>query len=473
LGATVRLEPSSEPMREAVLTGAIDSLRRSYDGEHGGWGHAPKFPQASTIELLLSRGERDMALGTLRAMARGGMYDQVGGGFARYSVDRTWTVPHFEKMLYDNALLARAYLHGWQVSGEERLRQVCCETLDWALREMRSPQGGFYAALDADSEGVEGKFYVWTREELRAHGAEDAFELGPFEGDTYVLRARDPEPNRLEETKRELLEARSDRVRPGLDDKQLTGWNALMISALADAGAALGREDYIEAATGCATFVLTERRDPDGGVLRTPSVRAFLDDQAFLLEALITLYEATFEPRWYDEAVGTARAIVEGYEDPERGGFFTTTADHDHPVARRKDLDDSPIPSGNSAAAYGLLRLSLLSGEGSYERHALGVLRLLYPLASRHPQAFGHLLRAIDFYLSPVREVAIVGPDADALLQTVRSQFRPHIVLAGGDGDVPLLEGREPVDGKAAAYVCEHFVCQAPVTTAEELAAAL
>jgi uncharacterized protein len=473
LGATVRLEPSAEPIREAVLTGAIDSLRRSYDREHGGWGDAPKFPQASAIDLLLGRGEGEMSLGTLRAMARGGIYDQIGGGFARYSVDRTWTVPHFEKMLYDNALLARTYLHGWQVSGEERLGQVCCETLDWALREMRGPQGGFYSALDADSEGVEGKFYAWTREELRSHGAEEHFELGPFERDMYVLRARDPEPAGLQEIKRELLEVRSGRVRPGLDDKQLTGWNALMISALADAGAVLGRAEYIKAAVECASFVLTERRDQEGRLLRTPAVRAFLDDHAFLLEALITLYEATFEPRWYEEAITIAGGIVEGFEDPERGGFFTTTADLEHPVARRKDLDDTPIPSGNSAAAYGLLRLALLSGEGIYERHALGVLRLLYPLASRHPQAFGHLLRAIDFYLSPVREVAIVGPNPDPLLQTVRSQFRPHMVLAGGDGAVPLLKGREPVDGKAAAYVCEHFVCQAPVTTAEELAAAL
>jgi uncharacterized protein YyaL (SSP411 family) len=473
LGATVRLEPSADPIREQVLTDAFDALKRSYDPEHGGWGNAPKFPQASAIELLLGRGERDMSLGTLRAMAAGGLYDQIGGGFARYSVDRTWTVPHFEKMLYDNALLARAYLHGWQVSGEERLKQVCCETLDWALREMRSPQGGFYSALDADSEGVEGKFYVWTLAELRELGVEEHFEPAPFEADTYVLRAREPEPADIAEMRARLLEARSQRVRPGLDDKQLTGWNALMISALADAGAVLERDEYLGAATDCASFLLTERRDPDGGLLRTPAIHAFLDDHAFLLEALITLYESTFEPRWYEEAIALARAIVDRFEDPERGGFFTTTTDHEHPVERRKDLDDSPIPSGNSAAAFGLLRLSLLSGEGAYERHALGVLRLLYPLASRHPQAFGHLLQAIDFYLAPVREVAIVGPGREALLRAVRSQFRPHMVLAAGDGAVPLLEGREPVDGRAAAYVCEHFVCQAPVTTPEELEAAL
>ena len=473
LGAAVRLEPSAEPIREAVVIDAVDALHRSYDREYGGWGGAPKFPQASTIDLLLARGEREMSLGTLRAMAAGGIYDQIGGGFARYSVDRTWTVPHFEKMLYDNALLARAYLHGWQVSGEERLRQVCCETLDWALREMRSPRGGFYSALDADSEGVEGKFYVWTRDELRALGADESFELAPFEHDLYVLRARDQEPSNLPEVNERLLEARSRRVRPGLDDKELTGWNALMISALADAGAVLERDDYLEAASDCASFLLTDRRDAEGRLLRTPAVHAFLDDHAFLLEGLIALYEATFEPRWYEHAIAIAKAIVERFEDPERGGFFTTTADQELAVERRKDLDDSPIPSGNSAAAFGLLRLALLSGEGSYERHALSVLRLLYPLADRHPQAFGHLLQAIDFYLAPVREVAIVGPDRDALLRTVRSQFRPHMVLAAGAGAVPLLSGREPVDGKAAAYVCEHFVCQAPVTTPEDLAAAL
>ena len=296
-----------------------------------------------------------------------------------------------------------------------------------------------------------------------------------------VLRAHETEPDGLAQAepdglaqaRERLLEARSHRVRPGLDDKQLTSWNALMISALADAGAVLEREEYLAAAADCASFLLTERRGADGQLLRTPAVHAFLDDHAFLLEALLTLYEATFEPRWYEEAIATAQAIIERFADPERGGFFTTSEDHEDPVARRKDLDDSPIPSGNSAAAFGLLRLALLSGEGGYERHALGVLRLLYPLAGRHPQAFGHLLRAIDFYLGPVREVAIVGPDRDALVRTVRSRFRPHIVLAAGYGKVPLLEGREAVDGKAAAYVCEHFVCQAPVTTPEQLEAAL
>jgi uncharacterized protein YyaL (SSP411 family) len=490
LGATSRLEPSGEPIRDEQLADAVGALRASFDVRHGGWGTAPKFPQASTIDLLLARAEREMSLGTLRAMASGGIYDQVGGGFSRYAVDATWTVPHFEKMLYDNALLARAYLHGWQVSGDERLRDVCTETLDWALREMRGPEGGFCSALDADSEGVEGKFYVWALAELKAVLGElaepaiayfGATERGNFESGLNVLEARgpEPEPSRRAEIRRRLLEARSARIRPGLDDKRLSGWNALMISALAEAGAKLGNAEYLAAASACASFVLGECRDEHGRLLRTwkdgrARIGAYLEDHAFLLEALLTLYESTLEPRWYVEAVALADTIIERFSDHEHGAFFTTPADHEPLVTRRKDLEDSPIPSGNSAAALGLLRLALLSGEGRYERYGLGVLRLLFPLAARHPQAFGHLLRAADFYLARVREVAVVGPDPEPLLEVVRSEFRPHLVLAGGSGDdVPLLEGREPVHGRAAAYVCEHFMCQAPVTEPAELAALL
>ena len=502
LGASARLEPSAEPIRDQLVAGAVSALRGFYDPQHGGFGGAPKFPQASVIELLLIRGEHEMSLRTLAAMAEGGIYDQVGGGFSRYAVDPSWTVPHFEKMLYDNALLARAYLHGWQVSGNERFRRVCRETLDWALREMRGAEGGFCAALDADSEGVEGKFYAWTLAELRevlgpsladqAIAYFGASERGNFERGLNVLEARGPEPQGLEEIRRKLYEARSQRVRPGLDDKRLTAWNALMISALAEAGAALEEQEYIDAAGGCASFLLSELRDGEGRLLRSwkdshARLDAYLEDHAFLLEALITLYEATFEVRWYREAVALADELLERFEDRERGGFFTTPDDHDQLPVRRKDLEDSPIPSGNSAAASGLLRLALLSGDGKYERHALGVLRLLLPLALRHPLAFGHLLRAADFYAASVREVAIIGPsaEAEALLRAVREQFRPHIVLAGSatpvaaatDDEplegVPLLEGRGLLDGHAAAYVCEHFVCQAPVGTPEELAAAL
>ncbi len=488
LDTSARLIPSAEPIREQLLSAATRALASSYDRLHGGWGGAPKFPQASLIELLLARGERESPLHALGAMARGGIYDQVGGGFARYAVDAAWTVPHFEKMLYDNALLARAYLHGWQVSGDPLLRRVCCETLDWALGEMRGPEGGFYAALDADSEGVEGKYYVWTLAQLRdvlgdladeAIAFFGASEQGNFEHGTNVLQGTGPEPSRLNEIRARLYEVRSTRIRPRLDDKRLTAWNALMISALADAGGALERPDYVEAAAACASFLLSELRTDDGRLKRTwkdgkPWIDAYLDDHAFLLDALLTLYESTFDPRCYEEAVGLAERMIERFADEERGGFFTTADDREPLVVRRKDLEDSPVPSGSSAAAFGLLRLALLSGEGKYERYALGVLRLLLPLAGRQPIAFGHLLTAADFYLAPVREVAIVGPDTGPLVRVVRSEYRPHVVLAGGaDGGVPLLEGRHPVDGEAAAYVCEHFACQAPVTTPEDLAAAL
>jgi len=483
LRGAATLEPSSEPIEAGVLDAAEQALRRVYDARHGGFGGPPKFPPASAIEFLLRRGETDMSAGTLRAMAAGGMYDLVGGGFARYSVDERWLVPHFEKMLYDNALLARAYLHGWQVTGEPLFRTVCEETLEWALREMRAPEGGFYSALDADSEGEEGRFYVWTPEELRevlgdeADAAAEFYGVRPggnFEGRTILTRgAREPEG--LGEIRRRLYEARAQRVWPGLDDKRLTSWNALMISALAEAGAVLEREDFLGAARDCATFVLRDLRDERGRLLRTfkdgeAKLNAYLEDHAFLLDALLVLYESTFEPRWFAAARELADSTIERFADEKRGGFFETSSDHERLVARRKDLEDHPIPSGNSAAAFALLRLAALTGEYAYEERAVGVLRLLHPLAARHPQAFAHLLQALDFHLAPVREVALAGEDTRALERTVRSRLRPHVVLAGGEPDgVPLLEGREPVDGRPAAYVCERFACRRPVTEPDEL----
>ena len=489
LSATARMTPEPEPISADAIEQAVDGLAGSYDTINGGFGGAPKFPMASALELLLARGRLEPAVRTLRAMARGGIYDQVGGGFARYAVDATWTVPHFEKMLYDNALLARAYLHGWQVSGEERMREVCCETLEWALREMRGPEGGFCCALDADSEGVEGKFYVWSLSQLQevlGDLAEPAIAYfgattqGNFEAGLNVLEARGPAPAQLNEIRRRLLERRERRVRPGLDDKRLTAWNALMIGALAEAGAVLERTDFVDAARAGATFVLGELRDENGRLLRTwkdgrARIDAYLEDNAYLLEALLTLYEATFEERWYREAVALADDMVARFGDPEHGGFFTTAADSTGLPVRRKDLDDSPIPSGNAAAAFGLARLARLSGASVYEDQALGVLALLAPLGIRHPLAFSYLLRAADFQLGPVKEVAIVGPEpgASELVRAVRGQLRPYLVLAGGGGAVPLLDGRGPVDGQAAAYVCEHFSCQAPVTRADDLIAAL
>jgi uncharacterized protein len=479
IGASTRIRATDAPITAELLAGAVSGLLGSVDARYGGFGGAPKFPMASAIEFLLMRGEREAPLGTLRAMAGGGIYDHVGGGFARYAVDATWTVPHFEKMLYDNALLARAYLHGWQVSGEARLGRVCRETLDWALREMRAADGGFYAALDADSEGVEGKFYVWTQPELRdALGdlyddANAYFEPREFEHG-LILEGRGPEPERLPEIKCKLYGVRAERVRPGTDDKQLTSWNALMISALAEAGAVFGHEPYLTAAAECAEFLLAQRRDPDGRLLRTGRIAGLLDDHAYLVQALTALYEATFEPRWYREAITLADQMIDRFADSEHGGFFTTPAGMPQSFARRKDLEDSPIPSGNSAAAYGLLRLALLSGEPRYQTQALTVLRLLAPIVGRYPLAFGHALQAFDFYLSRVREVAIVGPDPQELVSVVRGAYRPHLVLAAGEADgIPLLADRTAIDGRAAAYVCEHFVCQAPVTTAAELEAAL
>src|ERR687895_199050 len=479
------LKPSAQPMEERVLADAVGHLREGYDPVNGGFGGAPKFPPASALEFLMRRGEREMVTQTLRAMASGGMYDQVGGGFSRYSVDAHWLVPHFEKMLYDNALLARAYLHGWQVTGHELFRTVATETLDWALREMRAPEGGFFSALDADSEGVEGKFYVWTVAELRAalEGEPDADEAiawfgatdrGNFEGRNIPVRGPGT-PERLGEWRRRLYEVRAKRVWPGLDDKRLTSWNALMISALAEAGAVLERRDYLDAAARCADFVLGSLRDADGRLLRTwkdgqGRLNAYLEDHAFLLEALLTLYESTFEPRWFAEARGLADTTIARFADEENGGFFETSSDHEHLVARRKDLEDHPIPSGNASAAYGLLRLAALTGEHSYEGRAVSVLRLLHELATKHPQAFGHLLQAMDFHLAPVKEVALVGDDLHPLVRVVRGEFRPHLVVAGGAPDgVPLLQDRPPVDGRAAAYVCERFACKAPVTEPEEL----
>jgi uncharacterized protein len=502
LGAIGRIEPSSEPIAADLVDRAVRTLRMSADMRLGGFGGPPKFPSSSALDLLMSRGVADVVEVTLDAMAHGGIYDQLGGGFARYSVDERWLVPHFEKMLYDNALLARTYLHGWQALGHDRYRRVACETLDWALREMRGPEGGFYSALDADSEGEEGRFYVWEEDQIRDVLGAAGFEAadiepilarwgvsaaGNFEGRNILhlpLGARASNPARYEEARRALYESRSQRVWPGLDDKRLCSWNALMIAALADAGAVLGREDYLDAARGTATFVLAELRDRDGRLLRTwkdgeGRLGAYLEDHAYLIDSLTVLYEATFEPSWLEAARELAATMIGRFADPERGGFFTTPDDHPELVARRKDIDDHPIPSGNSAAAYALLRLGALTGDPDYERHAVAVLRLLHGVAARQPQAVTHLLRAIDLYVSPTREVALVGKegaDLGALAAVVRSRLRPHLVLAGGtegSGQPELLQGRTALDGAPAAYVCENFACRQPVSDPAELAAIL
>jgi len=434
------LTPSNEPLQQSALDRAVATLAESFDPRNGGFGTAPKFPQAPVLELLLLReAGRTMALTTLHAMAGGGIHDQLGGGFARYSVDATWTVPHFEKMLYDNALLARTYLHGWQLSGDPRLRTVCIDTLDWGLREMRGPEGGFYSALDADSEGVEGRFYVWSAAEIRAALGEDAeaaiawlgiTEQGNFEDphhpqpglnvltDRFGSRAAPGGDETHQRIRATLLAAREQRARPALDDKRLTSWNALMVTALAEAGAALGGSDgsrYTDAAVACAEFLQSTMRDDRGRLLRTynqgqAKLDAYLEDHAFLLEALIALFEATCDERWFHQATALADEIIARFADPDKGGFFSTASDSEALIVRRKDLEDSPIPSGSSSAAAGLLRLAQLTGIDEYERHALGALALVAEIAPRHPSAFGHMLQVLHWHLAPARPIACAVP---------------------------------------------------------------
>jgi uncharacterized protein YyaL (SSP411 family) len=491
LGGAATLEPSSAPLQRSLVERALEALRGGYDERNGGFGGAPKFPPHCTLELLAALGEREMSGATLRAMALGGICDQVGGGFARYAVDATWTVPHFEKMLYDNALLARAYLRAWQDSGDPLFERTARETLEFCLRELHAPEGGFYSSLDADSEGVEGRFYVWTLAQLQAELGElapaaieyfGASAQGNFEG-ANVLEAHGEEPPARERIRELLLQARARRVRPALDDKRLTSWNALMIAALADAGALLPEPRYAEAAIGAADFVWEQMRGRDGRLLRSfnggeARIGAYLEDHAFLLEAMLSLYEASFDERFFVRARELGEQILERFHDERRGGFFVTASDAEPLIARRKDLEDSPIPSGSSSAALGLLRLAALSGESRYEDAALGAIRLASEPASRYPVAFGHLLCALDLHTAGAREVALLGPSLDELLAVVRERYRPHIVLAGAehpqaDTAVALLEGRAALEGRATAYVCERFACQAPVQEAARLRAQL
>jgi uncharacterized protein len=509
LESLAKINPGAAPGADQ-LAEAMTTLLSHGDPENGGFGRAPKFPPSDALELIMSVGGGSRQAGlehverTLDAMLAGGIYDQVGGGFARYAVDSAWLVPHFEKMLYDNALLARAYLHGWQVLGHERYRRVCEETLDWLLREMRGPEGGFYSAYDADSEGEEGKFYVWTPDEMRAVlervaavGARgpDAerpagdlaldpeailayygvTEGGNFEGKN-ILHLADgaaaPAPAGLDTARAALLVARAERVPPGLDDKRLCSWNALAIAALAEAGAVLGRPDYLDAAAACAEFVFDSMRDEDGRLLRTykdgrAHLNAYLEDHAFLVEALLTLYEAGFDPRWFKEARALAESMVERFGDAERGGFFTTSTDHEDLIARRKEVGDHPIPAGQSSAALGLLRLAALSGEARFADRAASVFALFGEPMISHPDSFAHLLRALDFRLASKREVALVGRDTSTLEAVVRAEFRPNVVVAAGPAgavEPPLLDARTEIGGEPAAYVCEGFTCNLPVT---------
>jgi uncharacterized protein YyaL (SSP411 family) len=486
------------PAADAVDRAAAQLLD-NHDDAWGGFGGAPKFPQSMSLDLLLrvheTRGDdlADAVTTSLDAMASGGIYDHLGGGFARYSVDNQWLVPHFEKMLYDEALLSRVYLHAWQVTGAERYLQVLDETVGYVLRDLRHPAGGLHSAEDADSEGVEGRFYVWSTTEIAEvvgdGDADAAIEwygaspTGNFEGVNILVRPERGElirPPEIEQARQALFDRREQRVRPGLDDKVLTEWNGLMLASLAEAAGATGRADWLDAAEANADFLCAELRREDGRWLRSwqagdesrPAQArhlAYAADHAALVDGFTRLAEATGRARWIDEARATADALLDLFWDDETGGLFTTGHDAERLVARQKDAMDNATPSANSLAALALLRLAALTGVDRYRDRAEAILVLFGPLAERAPGAFGHLLAALDLAHRGLTEVVVVGDRPD-LVEVVRGRFRPETVLAWGEPyDSPLWEGREP----GRAYVCEHFACRQPVETAAALAGQL
>ena len=508
-----KLPASEGDLSDATFRRALEVMQRSFDGEWGGFGSAPKFPQPMTLDFLLRMhvrglpGALDMARRTLTKMARGGIFDHVGGGFARYSVDRVWLVPHFEKMLYDNAQLLRLYTRARQLTGDALYERTAIATADYLLREMRHASGGFFSSQDADSEGVEGKFYVWDYEELTRVVGEDApsvvalFSASPqgnWEGKNVLWRPRDDDVVAVERSSSvaELLGAverarsrmfaeRAKRVPPGTDDKILAAWNGLAISALAEAGRVFDRWDLVEAAAGAARFVLTELRDAAGRLLRSwrdgrTSGPAFLDDYAAMAGACLDLYETTFDEEWFRSARRLVDDAIALFADEENGGFFDTGADAERLVIRPKDLFDNAVPSGNSLMTEALLRLGAFTGEPSYEELAMRTLRLLQTALANAPTGFGYALGALDLALARAKEVAIAGDpaadDARELIGVVWGRFAPNRVLAAGRSDgsgVPLLRDRPQTDGRATAYVCERFVCKRPVTDPGELSALL
>ena len=506
--ATVPLQPTGGPLDPALVDQAVLDLSDGFDWEHGGWGGAPKFPQPMLIEFLLhhhartgSELSRRLFSHALTSMAEGGIYDQLGGGFHRYSTDDVWLVPHFEKMLYDNSQLARAYLHAWQATGDPLYRRVTEETLDYVTREMTGPEGGFYSTQDADSEGVEGKFFVWSSDEIEevlgdaASVFMDAYGVTPggnFEGLNILHVARDGEdPPRgrsasgvaadLAASRCRLFQARETRVKPGRDEKVLAAWNGLMLATFAEAARVLGRPDYLETAQRNADFVLGALRTPDGRMLRTwrdgrAKLTGYLEDYSHLAEGLLTLYQADFDPRWFVAARDLADQMLARFPADD-GGFYDTADDHEHLVTRPRDLQDNAIPSGNAMAVTVLLRLAALTGDARYADTAESALGGVEDMLRRHPTALGQWLTAYEIATGPRAEVAIVGNPEDAgtqsMLRTAFGRFRPHQMVAlgrpGVASPVPLLEGREPVTGHPTAWVCRGFACRTPVTEAKAL----
>jgi len=513
LRRTASLAADGGELGADILVEALQQMRQYFDDEDGGFGSQPKFPQPMTLDFALSQHRRTgdldalwMAELTLEKMAHGGVYDQLGGGFHRYSVDAIWLVPHFEKMLYDNAQLLRTYLHAWQVTGRPLYRRIVEETIDYVLREMTAHEGGFYSTQDADSEGHEGKFFVWTPQEIEAlldpHTAAifgDFYGVssrGNFEGKNIlsVVRSVEQVAQRfkcspaevdaaLVQGRRVLFAQRETRIKPGRDEKILTEWNGLMIHALAECGVVLDRPDALAAAARAAGFILANMTQPDGRLYRSykdgqARFNAYLEDYAALARGLIALYESTFELRWLGEATQLAQIMFEQFHDAANGGFFQTGIDHEQLVARRKDFVDNAIPSGNSLAAETLLRLAVFLDKDDYRREAARILLMMKDAMARQPTGFGRLLGVLDAFLAPSQEVAIIGDPVDAatqaLLAAVRRRYLPHTVVAlaqpGEESMLPLLQGRGLVDGLPAAYVCENYACRLPVTDAEALA---
>jgi uncharacterized protein YyaL (SSP411 family) len=512
--STAAVMPEAESAGKELLDRAAVALLSQLDRRFGGFGGAPKFPQAMNLEVLLRHyyrtGERSALDGvelSCRQMAQGGIYDHLGGGFSRYSVDEYWLVPHFEKMLYDNALLSRSYLETYQATGEPFYRRIAEETLDYVLRDMTSEEGGFYSAEDADSEGEEGKFYVWTPEELKAvldpdeaslaARYWDVTERGNFEGKNILHVARPPEAvadefglspeelwDRMTGIRAKLFAVREERVRPGRDEKILAAWNGLMLRSFALAARVTGREDYLEAAVKNATFIL-EKLKEDGRIHRSykdgrARFNGYLEDYAMVADGLVALYEATFETRWLVEADALMDAVSELFWDEEKRVFYDTPADHEELVTRPRDIYDNATPSGTSVATEVLLKLALFLDRNDYRQRAEDVLQELAGGMEKVPGGFGRLLCALDFSASEPREVAIVGdqraPDTRALLDAVYSGYLPNKVLAGRDPDddeagglIPLLAQRPARAGKATAYVCVQYACQTPTTDPGEL----
>jgi uncharacterized protein len=515
--ATITTE-SGEKLTPELLDVAYRGSIKNYDSTNGGFGSAPKFPPAMTLEFLLHTYYRtadasplDITSHTLKKMAAGGIYDHLGGGFHRYSTDSRWLVPHFEKMLYDNALLSRLYLQYFQITREEQARVVVEETLDYVIREMTDVNGGFYSTQDADSEGVEGKFFVWSLKQItELLGQRDAnlfaayynvTDEGNFEGANilnvtedlaHVAKAQnvtaDELSNTLKRSRAILFEARERRVKPGRDEKVLTAWNGLMMTSFAEAAAILNRPDYAEAAKRNASFVLENLRR-DRLLLRTykagqAKLNAYLDDYAFYIDALITLYETTGELRWFESALELTETMIAEFWDEQDGAFFYTGKSHEQLIVRSKDFFDNATPSGNSVAANVLLRLGVLTGNKDYERHAITIFRLTTNYLQRYPSGFGRLLCAFDFYVSQPKEIAIIGnPDSEAMRALVRqvwSLYLPNKVIVQAQPEapratelIPLLAQRESVEGRATAYVCENYACKQPVTSPADLKAQL